>query len=82
MVPCGLAGHRHCTVRVSSHTLHLHVVNMFSSFLSLSNFTEFFFITIFIYLFINFFIIMNILLSIFVLEFFLMPNRFFYLSFI
>ena len=45
MVPCGLAGHRQCTVSVSSHTIHLRrlrVVNLFSSsFLALNNCTEF-----------------------------------------
>ena len=29
MVPCGLADHRHCTVSVSRHTLHLRVVTFF-----------------------------------------------------
>ena len=29
MAPCGLAGRRHCTVSVSSHTLHLRVVIFF-----------------------------------------------------
>ena len=57
MVPCGLAGHMHCTVSVSSHTHHLRVVNLFSSFLALSHFTEcFFIINFFIYLFITFFL--------------------------
>ena len=40
MVPCGLDGHRHC-VSVSSHTLHLRVVNRFFSFLASNHFTEF-----------------------------------------
>ena len=85
MVPCGLAGHKQCTVSVSSHTIHLRVVNLFSSsFLALNNFTEFFGFFVLqllcIYSFILFIIIiicMNILLSIFVIECFIMPNRIF-----
>ena len=55
MVPCGLAGHMHCTASVSNHTLHLLVLN----FLTIESFDRIFLkifsITIFIYLFINFF---------------------------
>ena len=29
MVPCSLAGHRHCIVNNGSHTFHLHVFNLF-----------------------------------------------------
>ena len=29
MVPCGLAGHRHCIVSNGSHTFHLRVLNLF-----------------------------------------------------
>ena len=29
MVPCGLAGHRHCIVNNGSHTFHLRVSNIF-----------------------------------------------------
>ena len=84
MVPCGLAGHMQCTVSVSSHTIHLRVVNFFSSFLALNNFTEFcwiFFITIVMYLFINFvyynYYLYEYFLSIFAIECFIMPNRIF-----
>ena len=66
MVPCGLPGHRHCTVSIISHTLHLRVLNFFL-FLSLYHFTELFrfFYYNFIYLFINIIIIicMNIFLK-------------------
>ena len=40
MVPCGLAGHRHCTVSVSRRTLHVRVVIFFFFFLALNFFTE------------------------------------------
>ena len=43
MVPCGLAGHRHCTVSVSRHTLHLRVVFFFFFFLALNFFNIMFF---------------------------------------
>ena len=45
MVPCGLAGHRHCTVSVSRHTLHLRVV-FFKDFLY-----------IYIYIFLSIFVL-------------------------
>ena len=56
MVPCGIAGHRHCIVSVSSRTIHLRVLTLF---ISLNHFIEFcrFLYYNFIYLFINFIII-------------------------
>ena len=32
MVPCGLAGHRHCIVSNRSHTFHVRVLNLFIIF--------------------------------------------------
>ena len=58
MVPCGLAGHRHCTVSVSRHTHHLRVVIFF--FFSIEFFYRMFldnfifFITIYIFYFLFF----------------------------
>ena len=54
MVPCGLAGHRHCTVSVSRHTLHLRVVIFFFFFFSIEFFYRmfldyYFFFTIYTY---------------------------------
>ena len=74
MAPCGLAGHRQCTISVSSLTLHLRVVNFFFSIESFYRmFLDYFYynLYLFIYLFFN---IIIICLSIFVLEFFIMPN--------
>ena len=76
MVPCGLAGHRHCTVSVSRHTLHLRVV-IFFFFFFYRMFLDFFFF--FFLQFIHIYIYFYIFLSIFVLECFIMPNRVFYI---
>ena len=54
MVPCGLAGHKHCTVSVSRHALHLRVVIFFFFFFFLQNVFRLFgvvFFTIYIYIF-------------------------------
>ena len=55
MVPCGLAGHRHCTVSVSRHTLHLRVVICFFSIEFVYRMFLDFFRYIYIYIYIYFF---------------------------
>ena len=32
MVPCGLSGHKPCIVNSGSHTVHLHVLNLYIFF--------------------------------------------------
>ena len=58
MAPCGLAGHRHCTVSVSSHTLHLRVVN-FYKFVSIESFyrmfLDYFYYNLYLFIIIIFF---------------------------
>ena len=87
MVPCGLAGHRHCTVSVSRHTPHLRVVIFFFSIeffyrMFLDYYYYYYYYYLFIFLqFIHIYIFFFIFLSIFVLECFIMPNRIFILFF-
>ena len=54
MAPCGLAGHRQCTVSVSSHTLYLRVVTFFY-FVSIESFyrmfLDYFYYNLYIYIF-------------------------------